>query len=132
MILLLLFSGPLAYGQIIFRNDIIINRKLSRLQNKGLTYVTLGIGSRHSWNLNAYGQPSKSIRIDVGALRGKKTFSYQDIVESMYRPMSVYRQSYIPIPLFLLLEPPRKIKVTPYSYFSKHARKGSFLSARAE
>ena len=96
MLLLFLLAGPLAYSQIIFRNDIIINRKLSRLQNKGLTYVTLNVGSRHTWNLNAYGQPIKGFLIDINALLGRKHFYYQDIIESMYRPMAVNRQSYIP------------------------------------
>lgn len=129
---LFLLAGNLLYAQVMFRNDFVFNRKTSRLQNKGLTYVTFNVGSRHTWNLNAYGQPSKSIRIDVAALLGRKRFTYQDVVESMYRPMAVYKQSYIPIPLFLLLEPPRKIKLAPYSYFSKRTFSASLVTARTD
>lgn len=133
MVCLFMLAAQLLYGQIIFRNDFVINGKLCRWQNKGLTYVTFNAGSRHSWNLNAYGQPAKSVRIDVAALLGRKQFSYQDIVESMYRPLAVYRQNYAPIPLFLLLEPPRKIRVTPYSYFSKRAARREFMfTARSQ
>ncbi len=130
--LLFFFSAQLLCGQVMFRNDFVIHRKPGRLQNKGITYVTFNVGTRHAWNLNAYGQPAKSIRIDVAALMGRKNFSYQDVVESMYRPMAVYRQSYIPIPLFLLLEPPRKIKVAPYSHFAKRSLKASLLAKKAD
>lgn len=119
------------FAQVLLRNDFVIQRKPVRLHNKGITFVTLGVGSRHSWNLNAYGQPARSIRIDVGALTGQKEFSYLDVVESMYRPMAVYRPSYIPIPLFLLLEPPRRIKVAPYAYFAKRRRSLAMLTAMA-
>ena len=125
-------SFQFIWGQIIFRNDFIIRRNPARLENKGITYVTFNVGSRHSWNLNAYGQPSKSIRIDVAALMGRKIFSYQDVVESLYRPIAVYRQSYIPIPLFLMLEPPPRIKGVPYSYFAKRALRRPLLSAKAD
>ncbi len=117
----LLLAGQLLYSQVIFRNDFVINRKLSRLQNKGITYVTFNVGSRHAWNLNAYGQPVKSITIDVAALMARREYSYREIAEKIYRPMAVFRQAYIPIPLFLLLEPPRKIKVPPYSFSTQRA-----------
>ncbi len=129
---LIWLAGQSAFGQVIFRNDFIINRKLSRLQNKGLTYVTFGVGSHHSWNLNAYGQPARSIRIDVRALIGRKKFFYQDVVESMYHPMAVYRSSYIPIPFFLLQEPPRVIKVLPYSFFARRAQRFFNFAERPE
>ena len=115
----LFLSGYLLLGQVIFRNDFIIHHKNKRLENKGITHVTFNVGARNIWNLNAYGQPIKSITIDVAALNGRRDYSYREIAEKLYRPGAVFRQAYIPIPLFLLLEPPRKIKVPPpYAYLS--------------
>jgi hypothetical protein len=117
-ILLFALSAHVLLGQVIFRNDFVIHHKSKRLENKGITHVTFNVGMRNMWNLNAYGQPIKSITIDIAALNGKKDFTYREIAEKLYRPMAVFRQAYIPIPLFLLLEPPRGIKVPPYAYSS--------------
>jgi hypothetical protein len=129
---LLLLAGQLAIGQVIFRNDFILNRKLTRIKSKGLTYVTFGVGSHHKWNLNAYGQPARSIRIDVQALLGRKKFFYQDVVESMYRPMAVYRPAYIPIPFFIMQEPLSVIKILPYSFFAKRTLRTFSPATRSE
>jgi hypothetical protein len=73
------------------------------------------------WNLNAYGQPVKSITIDVAALMVRRDYSYREIAEKIYQPGAVFRQAYIPIPLFLLLEPPRVVKLSRYAYLSQRS-----------
>lgn len=113
MALLLAFHA--AVGQVILRNDFIINRKFKQWENKGITHITFGFGHTN-WNLNAYGQPVKAITINVRALAEPAYMSYRELAEVLYRPVAVYRQSYIPIPLFLLLEPPRHFKRPSYSY----------------
>lgn len=114
-LVILCLSSHLLTGQVVFRNDFVINKKL---KNRGITHITFNVGARNIWNLNAYGQPYKSITVDVRALRGKNDYTYREIIEKMYRPMAVYRQAYIPIPLFLLLEPPRKLRLPPATYMS--------------
>jgi hypothetical protein len=109
VLLILVFCARLMYGQIVFRNDFIIGGKSGRLRNKGLTYITFNAGQRHTWNLNAYGQPVKSVVIDVKAIMARRTYTYQETIERLYRPGAVFKQAYIPIPLHLLLEPPPKI-----------------------
>ena len=90
-ILPLLLSTQLLFGQVIFRNDFVIHHKSKRLENKGITYVTFNVGARNMWNLNAYGQPIKSITIDVAALMARREYSYREIVEKIYRPGAVFR-----------------------------------------
>ena len=121
LILPLFLGAQLLLGQVIFRNDFVIHHKTKRLENRGITHVTFNVGSRNMWNLNAYGQPIKSITIDVAALLTRRVYSYREIAEKIYRPAAVFRQAYIPIPLFLLLEPPRAIKVRPYAYVSRRS-----------
>jgi len=119
LVLPFLISSQLLFGQVMFRNDFVIHHKTKWLENKGITHVTFNVGSRNMWNLNAYGQPIKSITIDLAALMARREYSYREIAEKIYRPGAVFRQAYIPIPLFLLLEPPRAIKVPPYDYISQ-------------
>src|SRR5882762_9127624 len=121
LILPLLISTQLLFGQVIFRNDFVIHHKTKWLENKGITHVTFNVGSRNMWNLNAYGQPIKSITIDLAALMARREYSYREIAEKIYRPGAVFRQAYTPIPLFLLLEPPRSIKVPHYGYISQRS-----------
>ena len=121
LILTLLIFTQLLFGQVVLRNDFVIHHKTKRLENKGITHVTFNVGARNMWNLNAYGQPIKSITIDLPALMARREYSYREIAEKIYRPGAVFRQSYIPIPLFLLLEPPRAIRVPPYGYLSQRS-----------
>jgi hypothetical protein len=115
----LTLACQLLLGQVILRNDFVIHHKTKRLENKGITHVTFNVGARNAWNLNAYGQPIKSITIDLEALMTRREYSYREIVERIYQPGAVFRQAYIPIPLFLLLDPPRKIKLPPYGSLSQ-------------
>ncbi len=119
LILPLILGAQLVLGQVIFRNDFVIHHKTKRLENKGITHVTFNMGARNMWNLNAYGQPIKSITIDVAALMVKREYAYREIAERIYQPGAVFRQAYIPIPLFLLLEPPRAVKLPRYAYLSQ-------------
>ena len=121
LILPLLLSAHLLLGQVIFRNDFVIHHKTKWLENKGITHVTFNVGTRNMWNLNAYGQPIKSITVDLAALTVRREYSYREIAEKIYRPGAVFRQAYIPIPLFLLLEPPRAIRVPSYAHLSQRA-----------
>ncbi|SRR5258706_10613294 len=121
LILPLFLGTPLLFGQVVFRNDFVIHHKSKWLENKGITHVSFNVGARNSWNLNAYGQPIKNITIDMSALMAGREYSYREIAEKIYRPGAVFRQAYIPIPLFLLLEPPRAIKVPPYLYLSQRS-----------
>jgi len=118
LILPLILGAQLVLGQVIFRNDFVIHHKTKRLENKGITHVTFNMGARNVWNLNAYGQPVKSITIDVAALMVRRTILTVRLLRKFIKPGAVFRQAYIPIPLFLLLEPPRTIKVPPYAHLS--------------
>jgi hypothetical protein len=109
LVLGILFVANAVQGQVIFRNDFLIkHKKPKRIENQGITHIVFNVGPRHVWNLNAYGQPMKSISLDITALREPRIFTYREIAEKLYRPGAVFRQSYIPIPLFLIMEPPPK------------------------
>ncbi len=114
----LVLLSHLAVCQVVVRNDFIIHHNKRKLENRGITHVVFNVGSRNSWNLNAYGQPVASIDLDIAALQGKTDYSYREIVEKLYRPGAVFKRSYIPIPLFLLLEPPRKLTLERYRYLT--------------
>jgi hypothetical protein len=120
-ILPLFLSSQLLLGQVILRNDFVIHHKTKWLENKGITHIMFNVGARNMWNLNAYGQPIKSMTIDLTALTARREYSYREIAEKIYQPGAVFRQAYIPIPLFLLLEPPRAIKWPRYAYLSQRS-----------
>ena len=121
VILSLVFATQLVCGQVILRNDFVIHHKTKWLENKGITHVSFNVGARNMWNLNAYGQPIKNITIDVAALLTRRVYSYREVAERIYQPGAVFRQAYIPIPLFLLLEPPRKIKMPSSGYIARRS-----------
>jgi tmRNA-binding protein len=114
ILVMLLLVGSVS-GQVVLRNDFVIDKKKVKLKNQGLTYVTVNAGSHHHWNLNAYGQPAKSVRIDVRALLHKKVLTHHEVIESMYRPGAVFRQAYTPIPMYLFFER-RNLKIPAFGY----------------
>ncbi len=88
-------------AQVIFRNDIIINRKEKKLFNLGVTSVTINLSRYPNWNQLINGRGGRTMVIDVRALRHRevKYYTYSELADRIYAPANVVTQ---PVPLFLL------------------------------
>jgi hypothetical protein len=106
---------PMA-AQVTFRNDFVINGKARKIKNKGITFVTINLSRYTSWNYLLNGRGGNVLSIDVEALRNKKrNYSYSEIAERVYVPISSTLPVSHPVPLFLLLPPP-KIKMPVFQH----------------
>ena len=94
-------------AQVILRNDFVINRKKRKIENLGLTFVSINLDKYPNWNQLLNGRGGRSLVIDVRAIRHpKKEYSYSEIAEKVYTP-SLYTGPVVrPIPWFLLIPPP--------------------------
>ncbi len=102
----LLVAGTLS-AQVIVRNDFVINRKAKRLENKGITFISINLDTYPNWNQLLNGRGGRTLVIDVRALRHpKRTYSYQEIAERVYVPDQITGVSFSSVPLFLLQAPP--------------------------
>lgn len=105
-ILALFFTAEVT-AQVIFRNDFVINRRQHRIENLGLSSISINLGRYPNWNQLLNGRGGRTLIIDVRALRGKKTeYSYTELAEKVYVP-AVYTTPVIQnVPAFLLTPPP--------------------------
>lgn len=102
------------FGQVIFRNDFVINRKQRRLENKGLTFITINLDNRPNLNQLLNGRGGRTLSIDVNAIRHpRKTYAYREIADRVYVPATAGRLLPAPVPFFLLMGPPVKPKIHP-------------------
>jgi len=109
-ILVLFFTVDLT-AQVIFRNDFVINRKQHRIQNLGLSFITINLGRYPNFNQLINGRGGRTMVIDVRALRGKKTeYSYTELAEKVYMPPVFTGAVTQKVPLFLLM-PPKNAKL---------------------
>lgn len=105
-ILALFFTADLT-AQVIFRNDFVItNRKQHRLENKGITAITINLGKYPNFNQLINGRGGRTLVIDVRALRGKKTnYTYAEIAEKVYTPPVYTGPITQKVPSFLFVQP---------------------------
>lgn len=107
LILIAVFLVADLSAQVIFRNDFIINRKQRKLENLGLTFVSVNLDGRHNWNQLINGRGGKSLVIDLAAIRHRKSeYTYAEIAEKVYTPNIVTGPIVKTVPAFLLLPPP--------------------------
>ncbi|HZY78122.1 MAG TPA: hypothetical protein VFE50_01270 [Cyclobacteriaceae bacterium] len=94
-------------AQVIFRNDFIIGGRERRIENVGITHITVNLGRFPNWNQLFNGRGGRTLVIDVRALRGQKTsYTYTEIAEKIYMPAIYTGQVTQKVPFFLLLPPP--------------------------
>jgi hypothetical protein len=99
-------------AQVIFRNDFVINRKQRKLENKGLTFVSINLSSYPNWNQLINGRGGSTMVIDVQAIRNpRREYTYQEIAEKIYLPTQLTGPVISKVPLFLLMPPPQTKKI---------------------
>jgi hypothetical protein len=104
------FSLPMT-AQVTFRNDFVINAKARKIKNKGITLISINLSRHTSWNYLLNGRGGNVLSIDVDALKNRKrNYSYSELAERIYVPIASTLPVTHPVPLFLLLPPP-KIKM---------------------
>lgn len=105
-ILALFFTFDVA-AQVIFRNDFIINRKQKKLENLGITTITVNLDRQANYNQLVNGRGGRSLVIDVRALRNRTvSYTYAELAERVYTP-TVYTGPVVrPVPGFLLSSGP--------------------------
>jgi hypothetical protein len=121
VVFLLLVANILA-AQVIFRNDFVINRKQRKLENKGLTFISINLDNRPNWNQLINGRGGRMMVIDMQALRKPhRTYTYRELAEKVYVPTSSVGPGTVTVPLFLLMVPPvmRKIPVANLRHRNK-------------
>ncbi|HWA32967.1 MAG TPA: hypothetical protein VG737_02505 [Cyclobacteriaceae bacterium] len=103
-----------ADAQVIFRNDFVIG-KHARIKNKGLSFISINLDRHQNLNQLINGRGGRSLVIDVNAIRNpKRVYSYSEIAEKVYTPGPVYRPGTEPVPMFLLMPPPRPLTISVY------------------
>lgn len=111
LVLIVLGAVISAEAQVIFRNDFVIG-KHAKIKNKGLTFITINLDRHPNLNQLVNGRGGRTLVIDVNAIRyPQKQYTYTEAAEKIYMPSPVYRQGVEPVPMFLLLPPPARLKV---------------------
>jgi hypothetical protein len=103
VILAMSFTAELT-AQVIFRNDIVINRKEKRLFNLGITTITINLGRYPNWNQLINGRGGRTMVVDVRALRRRDVtyYNYSELADRIYVPANFTPPVTQPVPLFLL------------------------------
>jgi hypothetical protein len=102
-----LLGASVAQAQVFFRNDIIINNRQNRIENRGLRYISINLSNHPNMNQLINGRGGSTLVIDVRALREpKRRYSYTEIAEKVYVPATVNDMRVIGVPEFLLQKPP--------------------------
>jgi hypothetical protein len=93
-------------GQVTLRNDFIINRKLRKMENRGLTFISINLSNHPNWNYLFNGRGGRTLLIDVRAIRQKKVvYTYRELAERVYTPNFFTNPLTKPVPEFLLVAP---------------------------
>jgi hypothetical protein len=105
-IVALLFSIDVA-AQVIVRNDFVINRKQRRLENLGVTSVTINLGRYPNWNQLINGRGGRTMVIDMRQVTQRKVeYSYSELAEKIYTPAMFTAPVTQRVPMHLLIAPP--------------------------
>lgn len=105
--ILVLFFAADGAAQVIFRNDIFINRKHHKLENRGITGITINLGRYPNWNQLINGRGGRTLVIDVRQITRKKVeYSYSELAERMYVPAMFTGPVTQQVPIHLLITPP--------------------------
>lgn len=93
-------------GQVTVRNDFIINRKFRKMENRGLTFISINLGNHPNWNYLFNGRGGRTLVIDVRAIRQKKVvYTYRALAERVYTPNFITNPLVKSVPEFLLVAP---------------------------
>ncbi len=100
-----------AEAQVMFRNDFVIG-KHGKIKNKGLSFITINLDRHQNLNQLINGRGGRTLVIDVNAVRNPRIhYSYSEVAEKIYMPAPVYRPGVEPVPMFLLMAPPQKLRI---------------------
>jgi hypothetical protein len=98
-------------AQVTLRNDFVINGKERKIRSRGLTFISINLGSHNAgsnWNYLINGRGGSTLRIDVDALRHpKKKYTYSELAEKVYVPAITTGPIIRSVPMFLLMPPPQ-------------------------
>jgi len=104
-IVALLFTTDVA-AQVIFRNDFVINRKQRKLENLGVTSITINLGRYPNWNQLINGRGGRTMVIDVRQITHRKVeYSYSELAERVYMPAMFTGPVTQRVPMHLLIAP---------------------------
>lgn len=94
-------------AQVIVGNDFVItSKKRKRLENRGLSFISINLGHRPNWNQLINGRGGRTMFIDVYALRHpEKVYTYREIAERVYVPPTVTGPFISRVPTYLLVAP---------------------------
>lgn len=105
-ILVLLFTADVA-AQVIFRNDIFIDRKHRKLENRGITGITINLGRYPNWNQLINGRGGRTLVIDVRQITSKRVdYSYSELSERVNVPAMFTGPVTQHVPMHLTIAPP--------------------------
>jgi hypothetical protein len=105
-ILVLLFTADAA-AQVIFRNDFVINRRERKLENLGISSISINLGRFPNWNQLINGRGGRTMVIDVRQITQRKVeYSYSELAERIYVPAMYTGPVTQRVPLYLLMGPP--------------------------
>jgi hypothetical protein len=111
-------------AQVIVGNDFIISSKKSkRLANRGLSFISINLGSRPNWNQLINGRGGRTLVVDVYALRHpEKVYTYRELAERVYVPPTVNGPFISRVPTYLLVAPTAvRLAAPKFSYRSKRS-----------
>jgi len=107
LILLAGLFGADAIAQVIVRSDFLIDTKRHKVENLGLRFVTINVSNHPNWNQLINGRGGGTLVVDVRALREpRRKYTYREIAEKVYVPVTVNDPRRVTVPEFLLQQPP--------------------------
>lgn len=93
-------------GQVTLRNDFIINSKPRKLENRGLTFISINLGNHPNWNYLFNGRGGRTLVIDMRAVRQRKVvYTYRELAERVYTPNLLTGPVVKPVPEFMFVAP---------------------------
>ncbi len=104
-------------GQVMVRNSFTFGKN-HKLKNLGISFVAINLDRHPNLNMLVNGRGGRSLVIDVAALTHRdRLYTYRELAEKVYTPGATYQFNQDPVPMFLLMEPP-KIRI-PQSYLKQ-------------
>jgi hypothetical protein len=97
-----------SWGQVMVRNDFLIDQKNRRVHNQGITRVAFNLVRTPNWNFLLHGRGAGTVVVDVTALRHPRpAYSYEELAGKVYTAPVLIQPVRSEVPVHLLLAPPR-------------------------
>lgn len=93
-------------GQVTLRNDFVIDRKVRKLHNRGLTFISINLANHPNWNYLFNGRGGRTLVVDVRAVRQRRVvYTYRELAERVYTPNEFTGPPVKPVPEFMFIAP---------------------------